>query len=381
LPKTPALENCSDNKNGLFFGQRAGDFFPAAVFRDFNDPVDCEDGPGKRMLLTDQKMNFGPSKRPVHLSLVLGATVAALANHAGWATEPRAGMPRVVVTTTIVADLVRQVAGDEVETDCLMGPGVDPHSFKATPRDADRLARADLVVASGLHLEGKLAALLERLGRRKRVVSVAESIPKDRLIEVGKGLYDPHVWFDPTLWAVCVEAVVEPLGQIVPAGRPRFETAAAQYRERLEHLDDTLRARVATIPQQRRVLVTSHDAFRYFGRAYGLDVVGIQGMSTESEAGLNDINRLVDLVVSRGVPAVFVETSVADRNVTALREGARAKGHGVRLGGRLYSDALGGPQSGAETLEEALRANVDVVVAGLAGVAERESDGDEGSGR
>jgi manganese/zinc/iron transport system substrate-binding protein len=333
------------------------------------------------MLLTDQKMNFGPSKRPVHLSLVLGATVAALANHPGWATEPRTGMPRVVVTTTIVADLVRQVAGDEVETDCLMGPGVDPHSFKATPRDADRLARADLVVASGLHLEGKLAALLERLGQRKRVVSVAESIPKDRLIEVGKGLYDPHVWFDPTLWAVCVEAVVEPLGHIVPAGRPRFEAAAAKYRERLEHLDDALRARVATIPQQRRVLVTSHDAFRYFGRAYGLEVVGIQGMSTESEAGLNDVNRLVDLVVSRGVPAVFVETSVADRNVTALREGARAKGHGVRLGGRLYSDALGGPQSGAETLEEALRANVDVVVDGLAGVAERESDGDEGSGR
>jgi manganese/zinc/iron transport system substrate-binding protein len=273
------------------------------------------------------------------------------------------------------------VAGDEVETDCLMGPGVDPHSFKATPRDADRLARADLVVASGLQLEGKLAALLERLGRRKRVVSVAESIPKDRLIEVGDGLYDPHVWFDPTLWAVCVEAVVEPLGQIVPAGRPRFEAAAAQYRGRLKRLDDALRERVAAIPERRRVLVTSHDAFRYFGRAYAIDVVGIQGMSTESEAGLNDINRLVDLVVSRGVPAVFVETSVADRNVTALREGAQAKGHGVRLGGRLYSDALGGPQSGAETLEEALRANVDVVVAGLAGIGERESDGGTGSGR
>lgn len=333
------------------------------------------------MLLMDQKMNFGPSKRAVQFSLVLGATVAALASHPGWAAEPRTGMPRVVVTTTIVADLVRQVAGDEVETDCLMGPGVDPHSFKATPRDADRLARADLVVASGLQLEGKLAALLERLGRRKRVVSVAESIPKDRLIEVGDGLYDPHVWFDPTLWAVCVEAVVEPLGQIVPAGRPRFEAAAAQYRGRLKRLDDALRERVAAIPERRRVLVTSHDAFRYFGRAYAIDVVGIQGMSTESEAGLNDINRLVDLVVSRGVPAVFVETSVADRNVTALREGAQAKGHGVRLGGRLYSDALGGPQSGAETLEEALRANVDVVVAGLAGIGERESDGGTGSGR
>ena len=317
------------------------------------------------MLLMVQKMNFGSSKQRVPIGLLFGGCAAALAIQAGWAGEARAGGPRVVATTTIVADLVRQVAGDEVEIDCLMGPGVDPHSYKATPRDADRLARADLVVASGLHLEGKLAALLERLARRKRVVSVAESIPKDRLIEVAADLYDPHVWFDPTLWATCVTAVVDPLAEIVPAGRPRFAATAAEYRARLARLDQALRDRIATIPDSRRVLVTSHDAFRYFGRAYALEVVGIQGTSTESEAGLNDINRLVDLVVSRGVPAVFVETSVADRNVTALREGARARGHIVRLGGRLYSDALGGPESGAATLEAALRANVDVLVAGL----------------
>lgn len=326
-------------------------------------------------------MYFGPSKNLVPIGLLLAAAGAALINRPGWAGEARSGRPRVVATTTIVADLVRQVAGDEVELDCLMGPGVDPHSFKATPRDADRLARADLVVASGLHLEGKLAALLERLRQRKRVVSVAESIPPDRRIKVADGLYDPHVWFDPTLWATCVDALVEPLAEIVPAGRARFEAAAAAYSQRLRQLDEALRARVSMIPEQRRVLVTSHDAFRYFGRAYALDVVGIQGVSTESEAGLNEINRLVDLVVARGVPTVFVETSVADRNVTALCEGARSKGHVVRLGGRLYSDALGGAESGADTLEAALRANVDVVVTGLGGATSSTVDDDEGSPR
>lgn len=199
------------------------------------------------------------------------------------------------------------------------------------------------------------------------MVSVADSIPRDRLIKVAADLYDPHVWFDPTLWATCVAAVVDPLAELVPAARPQFEAAAAEYRQRLERLDHMMREQVALIPESRRVLVTSHDAFRYFGRAYAVEVVGIQGTSTESEAGLNDINRLVNLVVAREIPAVFVETSVADRNVTALREGARAKGHDVRLGGRLYSDALGGPQSNAETLEAALRANVDVLVEGLRG--------------
>ena len=322
-------------------------------------------------------MNFGSSKRLVPVGLSVGLAVSAVwslavLGLAGSGLEAQAAGPRVVATTTIVADLVRQVAGDAVEIDCLMGPGVDPHSFKATPRDADRLARADLVVASGLHLEGKLAALLVHLSgscltvmRRKPVVSVAESIPKDRLIKVAEDLYDPHVWFDPTLWATCATAVVDPLAEIVPAARPQFEAAAAEYGERLARLDQALRDRIATIPESRRVLVTSHDAFRYFGRAYALEVVGIQGTSTESEAGLNDINRLVDLVVSRGVPAVFVETSVADRNVTALREGALAKGHVVRLGGRLYSDALGGPESDAATLEAALQANGNVLVAGL----------------
>ncbi len=313
-------------------------------------------------------MIFGSSKHPSSHYPPWAGPLLRVAVALSAVLAPRlavAAPPRVVATTTIVADLVRQVAGARVEIDCLMGPGIDPHSFKATPRDADRLARADLVVASGLHLEGKLATILERLGRRTRVVPVAESIPQDRLIAAGDGLHDPHVWFDPALWAACVGAVVDPLAAVDPPGRDAFVAAAAAYRDRLGRLDEEIRRLLETIPETRRVMVTSHDAFRYFGRAYGLEVVGVQGMSTESEAGLNGINRLVDLVVTKQVPAVFVETSVADRNMTALREGARARGHEVRLGGRLYSDALGGPGSRAETLEDALRANAEVLVAGL----------------
>jgi len=283
---------------------------------------------------------------------------------AAWGDEP----PRpVLATTTIVADLVRQVGGDRVVVDCLMGPGVDPHSYRATPRDADRLAAARLVVASGLHLEGKLASLLARLARRVPTVAVADALPRERLLPVADGLFDPHVWFDARLWSEGVPAVVAALVKLDPAGRAAYEARGAEYTRRLEALDGRLRERLASIPRQRRVLVTAHDAFRYFGRAYDVEVVGVQGTSTESEAGLADINRLVDLLVDRGIPAVFVETSVSDRNVAALREGARARGREVALGGRLYSDSLGGPGSGAETLESVLEANVETMVAALAG--------------
>jgi manganese/zinc/iron transport system substrate-binding protein len=266
-----------------------------------------------------------------------------------------------------VADLVRQVGGERVVVDSLMGPGIDPHSYRATPRDADRLARAGLVVASGLHLEGKLSELLGRLARRVPVTSVADGLPRDRLLPVADNLHDPHVWFDARLWSGCVPAVADALTKLDPAGRDVYQARAADYVRRLEALDDGLRERLATIPERRRVLVTAHDAFRYFGRAYGVEVVGVQGTSTEAEAGLADINRLVELIVSRGIPAVFVETSVSDRNVAALREGAAARGHAVTIGGRLYSDSLGGPGSGAVTLEDVLRANVETIVKGLAG--------------
>lgn len=274
-------------------------------------------------------------------------------------------MPHVVATTTIVADLVRAVGGDRVTVDPLMGPGVDPHSYAATPRDADRLARADLVVASGLHLEGRLADLLERLGRRVPVIAVADTLPTDQLLPAGAGLHDPHVWFDAALWSRCAAPVAEALARLDAAGAETYRSRAAALAADLRGLDGRIRAKIATIPEGRRVLVTAHDAFRYFGRAYGIEVVGVQGTSTESEAGLADINRLVELVAARRIPAVFIETSVSDRSVTALREGAAARGHEVALGGTLLSDSLGGEGSGAETLEEALRANAETIASAL----------------
>ena len=312
-------------------------------------------------------MSFGYSK--ISKCSVFRLILSFSLVFAWWEPNAARGVerPNVVATTTVVAALVHQIAGNRVEIDCLMGPGIDPHSFKATPRDADRLARADIVFASGLHLEGKLSVLLDRLARRTQVVQVTDSLPKEKLIRVTKSLYDPHVWFDPILWSECTKKVVVSLGRIDPSGSTQFADMGADYCQRLETLDQQIREKLSTIDPTHKVIVTSHDAFRYFGRAYGIEVVGIQGTSTESETGLHDINRLVDLVVTRRIPAVFVETSVADRNMTALREGAQSRGHVVRLGGRLYSDALGAPGTGAETLEGALRANVDVIVSGLTG--------------
>ena len=332
------------------------------------------------MILGSQKMFFERSKTRSTVAIALAVIAAGCGPGGDTTRKPEASGSKVaqglrglqvVATTTVVADLVRQVAGDRVAVDCLMAAGIDPHSYKATPRDADRLAAADLVVASGLHLEGKLSELLSRLGSRVPVVAVAESLPGEMLLPVGAGLFDPHVWFDAALWARCPPAVAEALARIDAAHADEYRERARAYAARLAALDGRLRSRIETIPAGRRVLVTAHDAFRYFGRAYGIEVVGVQGTSTESEAGLGDINLLVERIVADGIPAVFVETSVSDRNVTAIIEGAAARGHAVAIGGRLHSDSLGGPGSDAETLEAALAANVETIVAGLAGRADR----------
>jgi manganese/zinc/iron transport system substrate-binding protein len=307
------------------------------------------------------------SSRPglVFSALVVAAVGLMLAGCGRPQSVARSESVTVVATTTVVADLVRQVGGDRVVVDCLMAPGIDPHSYKATPRDADRLLEADLVVASGLHLEGRLAALLERMTDQVAVVAVADRLPADRLLFAAGEIPDPHVWFDAAAWSLLPQVVAEALAAVDPEHAGDYHARAADYARRLGALDGEIRERIGQIPDSRRVLVTAHDAFRYFGRAYGIEVVGVQGTNTTSEAGLGDINRLVDLVVTRGIPAVFVETSVADRNVAALVEGARARGHELKLGGRLYSDSLGDHASGADTLEAALRANVAAMLEAL----------------
>lgn len=277
---------------------------------------------------------------------------------------------QVVATTGMIADLARAVGGDQVQVRALIGSGIDPHLYRPTRSDIQALNRAEVVLINGLHLEGRMGDVLARLGRGgKPVVAVAEAVPLARrlLDEDDTGAFDPHIWMDPSLWAEALEAVRVVLSQQRPQAAETFAANAVSYRAEMQALDDWARARLASIPAERRVLVTAHDAFAYFGRAYGVEVHGIQGLSTESEAGLADINRLVDLLVARGIGAVFVESSVTDRNVRALIEGAAARNHRVVIGGELFSDAMGTEGSYEGTWLGMIDHNVTTIVRALGG--------------
>ncbi|HMO65765.1 MAG TPA: zinc ABC transporter substrate-binding protein [Verrucomicrobiota bacterium] len=255
---------------------------------------------------------------------------------------------RVTATTTLVADLARAVGGDHVEVTALMGPGVDPHLYKPSAGDVTALRRADVILYSGLQLEGRMIEVFESLRRRGRKVSaVAEAVPVERRLAGDYGAHDPHVWGDPELWAFAAEATARAFTEADPANAARYAAKAAALAEEFRALRDWGRAQVAQIPEGRRVLVTSHDAFRYFGRAFGLEVVGVQGLSTATEAGLADVTRIADLVKQRGLRAIFVESSVPPAAIQRI-----SKDSGARIGGELFSDALGSPGEMVEVAGE-----------------------------
>ncbi|MBX3180547.1 MAG: zinc ABC transporter substrate-binding protein [Candidatus Hydrogenedentes bacterium] len=283
--------------------------------------------------------------------------------------RPAPGILRVTCTTGIIADTVAEIGGDYVSVTALMGPGIDPHTYKASQGDLGRLSDADLILYNGLHLEGKMTDVLVRMASRTPVYAVTDKIDPALLREPPEfdGAYDPHVWFDASLWRQVASRIQELLVERLPLHRAYLDGRAAAYQQTLASLDDYARAEIARIPEARRVLVTAHDAFGYFGRAYGMEVVGVQGISTASEYGLQDLNRLVQLVVERKIPAVFVESSVSHRSIEALIAGAEGEGHTVRLGGELYSDALGAPDSAAGTYTGMFQHNVDTIVKGLQG--------------
>lgn len=250
---------------------------------------------------------------------------------------------KVVATTGMIADAARRIGGDAVTVQALMGPGVDPHSYRQTRTDIVAMVNADLVLRHGLYLEAQMEDFFAGLGKRKPVVSVAEVLPRDALIahEDYADKFDPHVWMDPDLWSNAIVAVRDALIEARPAAAEAFRANAAAHLEEIAALAAYARKVQASVPPEARVLVTAHDAFNYFGRAYGFEVLGIQGISTQSEAGLQRVSELVDVLVSRGIKAVFVESSVSDRSVRALIEGAAARGHEVAIGGELFSDAMG----------------------------------------
>ena len=296
----------------------------------------------------------------VFLLLILGACAPA-------STPTESDKLYVVATTGMVADMVKAIGGSAVEVDALMGPGVDPHLYKATQGDLSRLQEADLVVYNGLHLEGKMGEILEKLGRRKPVVAVADGVPRKQLLQdtLFSGNYDPHVWFDVSLWAATVPVVRDALIQADSSQRDYFVAQADLYGQQLEDLHRWVRDTLQVLPEGRRVVVTAHDAFNYFGRAYDMEVRGLQGISTLSEFGLRDRVDLVNFLVEKDITAVFVETSVSTKNIESIIEGCRQKGHIVRIGGNLYSDAMGAADTPEGTYIGMVQANVRTLIESL----------------
>lgn len=249
----------------------------------------------------------------------------------------------IVATTGMIADAARQVGGDLVQVQALMGPGVDPHAYRQTRSDIVSTARADLVLWHGLFLEAQMEEFLLELAETNTVIPVADALPREVLLgsEDHADRFDPHVWMDPALWADVVQVVEGAMIEAMPDAADTIAANASAHIAEIEALAAYSSEVLSSVPESARVLLTAHDAFNYFGAAYGYEVVGIQGISTESEAGLQRIGELVDMLVTRDIGAVFVESSVSDRNIRALIEGAAAEGHTVTIGGELYSDAMG----------------------------------------
>jgi manganese/zinc/iron transport system substrate-binding protein len=271
----------------------------------------------------------------------------------------------VVATTGMLADAVEHLGGDRVDVTALMGPGVDPHLYQASEGDVRRLSDADLIVYNGLHLEARLSEVLARI--EGRTFAAAEAIDESRLLAPPEfaGQYDPHVWFDVELWASVVEAIRDELAERDPDGAEEYRANAEAYLAELRELHEWTQEEAARVPEEQRVLVTAHDAFNYFGRAYGFDVHGLQGISTATEAGAADVQRLAEFIAERRIPAIFVETSVSPRAIQAVQEAVGARGYEVAIGEELYSDALGDPDTPEGTYAGMVRHNVTAIVSGL----------------
>jgi manganese/zinc/iron transport system substrate-binding protein len=302
------------------------------------------------------------------LTLVLFVLSVPMASCGGPPT-PEGDEVRVVATIGMIADVTARVGGERVVVTGLMGPGVDPHLYKASAGDVRTLASADLILFNGLHLEAAMAEVLREMDGRIRTRAVTDGIPRDRLLTPTEfaGQYDPHVWFDVELWMLAVEAVAESLVEVDPEGEAVYRQNLRGLLEELEELDAWVHGRVEEIPVDLRVLVTAHDAFNYFGRAYGFEVQGLQGLSTVAEAGTGDVQRVTALIAERGIPAIFVESSIPRRNVEAVQAAVRARGGRVEIGGMLFSDAMGDAGTEEGTYPGMVRHNVNTIVDGLLG--------------
>lgn len=308
--------------------------------------------------------------RPIFLfaSLIVAASLCSLLLSACGGTGGAAdGRVRVVATTGMIGDAAQRVGGDLVQVETLMGAGVDPHLYKASEGDVRRLGGAQVIFYNGLHLEAQMGEVLERMGGRTKTFAVAEAIDKNTLLTPPefKGAHDPHIWFDVSLWMKAVERVRDGLVEFDQAHAAQYQANAERYLAELRELDGYVKAQASSVSQSQRVLVTAHDAFNYFGRAYGFEVRGLQGISTATEAGTADVTRLAEFIATRRIPAIFVESSIPPRTVEAVQAAVRARGFETKIGGQLYSDAMGDKGTPEGTYIGMVRHNINTIVGAL----------------
>lgn len=274
---------------------------------------------------------------------------------------------KVVATTTMLADLSKIIGGEHVEVDGLMGPGIDPHLYQASAGDVTLMQEANIVVYNGLHLEGKMGEIFKNLKKQETyVICIEDGIDQSALLswEEDENLHDPHIWFDTNIWKQAAKTVAEHFGKADPDHKDAFDANLESYLKELDKLDEYIKNRVAELPENQRVLITAHDAFNYFGKAYGFEVKGLQGISTDSEAATSDMSSLADFIVENQIKAIFVESSVPPKTIEALQAAVKAKGFDVGIGGELYSDSLGS-EGDAKTYIGTCKANIDTIVDAL----------------
>lgn len=296
----------------------------------------------------------------------MGILIIALAGCAPQA-EQGDNTINVVATIGMVADVVKNVGGEHIQVEGLMGPGVDPHLYKASESDVTKLAGADIIFYNGLHLEAQMGEVLDKMSATKKIVVVTGTVPRDQLIGEPDfvALYDPHVWFDVELWMETVKQIRDTLKAFDPEHADSYEQNAAAYLEELVALHEYVVAQANQLEEEKRILVTAHDAFNYFGKKYGFEVEGLQGLSTEAEAGTKDVQDLAQFLVDRKIKAIFIESSIPERNVKAVQAAAQAKGWDVQIGGELFSDAMGDEGTEEGTYIGMVKHNIDTIVGAL----------------
>ena len=308
------------------------------------------------------------NKNSITLLILLFVFITSFSCTKSEETTKNNGIINIVTTTGMIEDIVKNVAGDLVQTTSLIGTGVDPHLYKASAGDVSKLSEADLIFYNGLHLEGKITEVLAQMNERGiSTVAVAETVDESKLLtsEYFQGYYDPHIWFDVMLWKNAVDVVKNTLVEMDNKNQASYENNAELFNNKLDELQEYITQKLNEIPNDKKVLITAHDAFGYFGKGYGFEVMGLQGISTESEASAADIRKLADVITSRKIPAIFVETSVSPKYIEALKASVKSRGFNVEVGGLLFSDSMGSEGTIEGTYIGMFKHNVDTIVSAL----------------